>query len=110
MLLDGLAGVVGERWARAFLQFYSDKKTPFSADEILESYAKRRSTVKQWLSDASLDLVAASLESLKVHLKSRGNYEALLGEILGGISCLLRDVRFSRRDLPISTRVEGAPP
>jgi len=80
LLLDGLAGVVGERWARAFLQFYSDKKSPFSADEILEDYAKCRNTVKLWLSDASLDLIAASLESLKGRLKSRGNYEALLGD------------------------------
>lgn len=78
LLVDGLAGVVGERWARAFLQFYSDKKKPLCAKDIVENYPGRRSTVKQWLAEASLDLVAASIESLKGHLISPGNWEALM--------------------------------
>jgi hypothetical protein len=79
-LLDGIAGDVGETWASSFLEFYSKKRIPLTAAQILEKYRALRAIFKQWVAESLLDLVNASLESLKAHLKTEKHYEELLKE------------------------------
>ncbi len=77
LIATALAGVVGEHWAVAFLQFYGvGSARPLTPQQIVQSYANHRPLVQQWLRSGQLDLVVVTLELLKRHLQRQGDYEA----------------------------------
>jgi hypothetical protein len=76
----GLASVVGETWAIPFLEFYWNGRMPLAAPQIVEEYKAFRPAIKAWLKDSQLDLVEASLATLKAHLRDDSNYSAVLSE------------------------------
>jgi hypothetical protein len=77
LLATALAGVLGEQWAVAFLQFYGvGSARPLTASQIIHSYGAHRHMVRQWLRAGQLDLVVASLEVLKRHLQRQADYQA----------------------------------
>ena len=104
LLATALAGVLGEQWAVAFLQFYGvGSARPLTASQIIHSYGAHRHTVRQWLRAGQLDLVVASLELLKRHLQHRQtikwprtaprterNLEKFFSDLPGDIKRLLR--------------------
>jgi hypothetical protein len=82
LIATALAGVVGEQWAVAFLQFYGvGSARPLTPRQIVQDYAKHRPLVQRWLQAGQLDLVVASLEILKRHLQRQGDYEAAANDL-----------------------------
>ena len=75
MLAAALSGILGENWALAFMQFYQHGCKPLSADIIIREYPAQRAVLKRWITDAKLDLVAASVELLKRHLQPQRRYD-----------------------------------
>lgn len=81
LLAVSLAGVLGEQWATAFLQYYgAGSATPLTPEQITGEYASLRLQVRQWLEADQLDLVVASVELLKRHLQRQKDYEAVVGD------------------------------
>ncbi|MHC4422711.1 MAG: hypothetical protein ACYS1E_19280, partial [Planctomycetota bacterium] len=76
----GLASVLGKAWAIPFQEFYANGMMPLTAPQIVEEYKKFRRTMKAWLKKSRLDLIEASLETLKAHLREESNYTAILSE------------------------------
>lgn len=84
LIATALAGVVGEHWAVAFLQFYGvGSAHPLTASQIICSYTAHRPMVQRWLRAGPLDLVVASFELLKRHLQRQGDYEATANDPAG---------------------------
>jgi hypothetical protein len=75
-----LAGVLGERWALAFLQFFGNERRPIQPDEIIEAYPAHAATVRQWIAGGHLDAVAASIELLKRFLQPQRRYDAVVAD------------------------------
>lgn len=95
LIATALAGVVGEHWAVAFLQFYGvGSARPLSAQEIIRDYAKHRPVVQRWLKAGRLDLVAASLDLLQRHLQRQADYEAVANDPAGrkGVETFFSDL------------------
>lgn len=80
LLAAALAGVVGEKWALAFLRVYHGAPRPLTPHEILEAYPQHRALVRGWVRQGALDVVAASVERLTRHLQPQPVYDALLQE------------------------------
>ena len=80
LLAAGLAGLVGEKWALAFLQFYCDRRRPLTAAEIVEGYPAHRAALKAAVAATQLDVAAASLEALKRHLQPQRSYQAVVAD------------------------------
>lgn len=80
LLAAGLAGLVGEKWALAFLQFYGAGRRPLTATEVIDHYRAHRAALKAWVGAAQLDLVAASLGALKRHLEPQRVYEMVVND------------------------------
>ncbi|QDU74641.1 AAA domain (dynein-related subfamily) [Bremerella volcania] len=77
-LAVALAGVVGETWAVAFLEYYgTNAARPLQPQEITEDYLTHRGQFLNWINDTRLDLVSASLDSLQKHLQRQRDYEAV---------------------------------
>jgi hypothetical protein len=75
-----LAGVLGERWALAFLQFFGNHRRPIQPEEIIDAYPVHAASVRQWIAEGHLDAVAASIELLKRFLQPQRRYDAVVGE------------------------------
>jgi hypothetical protein len=106
LIATALAGVVGEQWAVAFLQFYGvGSARPLTPRQIVEDYAKHRPLVQRWLQVGQLDLVVASLELLKRHLQRQGDYEAAANDPEGK-----RNVEAFFSDLPGDRAADCGPP
>ena len=96
LIATALAGVVGEQWTVAFLQFYGvGSARPLAPRQIVQGYARHRSLVQRWLQAGKLDLVVASLELLKRHLQRQEDYEAAANDPEGK-----RNVEAFFSDLP----------
>jgi hypothetical protein len=80
LLVAALAGVVGEKWALAFMQVYHGAQHPLAPTDIIEAYPQHRAVVLGWMRQGALDVVAASVERLKRHLQPQPMYEALLDD------------------------------
>jgi hypothetical protein len=80
LLPVGLAGILGEQWALAFLQIYRGRQRPLQPDEILEHYPAHQAMVRKWRSEGHLDVIAATLESLKNHLQAQRVYNAVVAD------------------------------
>jgi hypothetical protein len=79
LLAVGLAGVLSEHWATAFLQYYgAESATPLAPDQIIGEYEALRPLVRHWLETAQLDLIMASVELLKRHLQRQKDYDAVV--------------------------------
>jgi hypothetical protein len=78
VLAAALSGLLDDNWALAFLQFYNSGSKPLTGKLIIRHYPAFRAALKRWVADAKLDVVAASLESLKRHLQPQRRYEALV--------------------------------
>ena len=76
ILVDGLAGVVGESMAVAFNQFYQRRSVPLEAAQILKNYDSHRDKLLRWVKESQLDLIAASVELTKKYLTEK-NYQSL---------------------------------
>jgi hypothetical protein len=76
----GVASVVGRSWAIPFQEFYTNGQMPLTALQIVEEYRKFRRTMKAWLKRSRLDLIEASLDTLKAHLREEPNYTAILSD------------------------------
>ena len=77
-LKASLEGICGPKWAAAFLEFYHNERAPLTAEAVLSGYSTSRPMVQQWVQNRELDLVTATLELLKSHLKDRGNFAMLM--------------------------------
>src|SRR5262245_56832695 len=64
LLAVALAGVVGEKWALAFLQVYQGTHRPLTPSDILDAYPQHRALVHGWVRQGTLDVVAATVEGL----------------------------------------------
>lgn len=80
MLATLLAGVLGERWAHAFLQFFGNHRRPLRPDEILEAYPAHAATVRQWIAQGYLDTLAASIKLLTKFLEPQRRYDAVVAD------------------------------
>lgn len=78
LLVAALAGALGDNWALALLNYLTSAAKPLSATEIMNDYRAHRATMKRWIADAKLDLVAASLETLKRHLQPQRQYDKVV--------------------------------
>ena len=79
-LTAALAGVIGEKWAVAFLQFYFDPRRPLQPAEILSAYHAHRAALRGWARQSRLDLVKASVELLQAHLQPQRVYDAVVAD------------------------------
>jgi len=81
LLAVALAGVLGEVWAAAFLEFYgtSDAR-PLQSKQITLDYVQHRPRLMRWIEDSRMDLVAASLDCLQMHLQRQRDYEAVISD------------------------------
>jgi len=77
LLILALAGVLGEKWALAFLQFYGDACRPLRPAEILADYPAHRAALRRWVAQGRLDVVVASVEALQRHLQPQPVYEGM---------------------------------
>jgi hypothetical protein len=80
VLAAALAGVLLDEWALAFLQFFQHGFKPLTAKLIIHDYPALRSTARQWVTVGKLDLIAASLESLKRHLQRQQDYDTVVAD------------------------------
>ncbi|MFH1480168.1 MAG: hypothetical protein ABIG67_02785, partial [Pseudomonadota bacterium] len=80
LLSTSLAGVLGDKWALAFMQFYTQEQKPLSASDIFSHYPAHRAIMKNWTSNAKLDLVVASLEGLKRVLQRQQFYTTIVND------------------------------
>jgi hypothetical protein len=80
LLTTCLAGLVGDKWAVAFLQARGTVAKPLSARTIIDDYSTCRPVVTRWMADCRLDLVAASLENLKRHLQPQTEYNRVIAD------------------------------
>ncbi|MBI4586918.1 MAG: hypothetical protein HY717_23140 [Planctomycetes bacterium] len=78
LLTQGFSGLVGTRWALAFLRMYRDKLLPLKPAEIIEEYPFHRNALKSWIRKSCLDIVDASLELLKRYLQPQAVYGELI--------------------------------
>lgn len=77
-LVVALAGVVGEPWAVAFLEYHGvNTARPLQPQQIIEDYLRHRARFLNWIDDTRLDLVSASLDSLQKHLQRQRDYEGV---------------------------------
>ena len=75
-----LAGVLDERWALAFLQFFYNHRRPLQPDEIIEAYPAHRAALRQWIVEGELDVVAATVELLKRFIQPQRRYDAIVAD------------------------------
>ena len=80
ILTTCLAGLVSEKWALSFLQFYNASRRPLTAQQVIENYAAHRASMKRWIANSQLDVVNASLETLKRRLQRQQNYDAVVAD------------------------------
>lgn len=73
-----LAGLLGDKWALAFLKVYKNECHPLQARDVIEAYPAYRAAVRAWVSQGQLDIVAASLELLKRHLQPQPVYDTIV--------------------------------
>ena len=81
VLVAGLSGFVGDKWALAFFRAYSDKRQPFEPADILNDYAVHRSTIRIWVKERKLDTVATTLEKLKLHIQPQTVYDCVVANL-----------------------------
>jgi MoxR-like ATPase len=74
----GLAGLLGDKWALAFLRFYKDQRRPLRPAEIIEAYPANRAAFRCWVAQRHMDVVAASVDLLKKHLQAQRVYELVV--------------------------------
>jgi hypothetical protein len=79
LLAAGLAGLVGEHWAVAFVQFYEAGRGPLTADAVVDHYPAYQTALRGWVHAAQLDFVAATLAALQRHLEPQRVYEEVIG-------------------------------
>jgi hypothetical protein len=79
LLAHALAGVLNDKYALAFLQFYTGEHHPLRAGDIIDDYPTHQAALRGWTRQGRLDLVAASFESLKRHLQKQQAYEGVAG-------------------------------
>jgi hypothetical protein len=77
-LAIGLAGILGDKWALAFLRYYKDERRPLRPGEIIEAYPAHRATLRGWVVQRHMDVVAASVDLLKKNLQAQRVYESVL--------------------------------
>lgn len=78
LLPTALAGVLDERWALAFLKVYQSTRRPLRPEDIIDAYPSHQATVRQWITQGYLDVVAASVERLKRHMQPQRVYETIV--------------------------------
>jgi hypothetical protein len=81
LLAIALAGILGEKWALAFTQFYSNERRPLTPAEIIEHFPAHRAALRRWIVQGHLDVAAASVEALKRHLQPQRVYEAVCHQV-----------------------------
>jgi hypothetical protein len=78
LLATALAGLVGDTWTVAFIQAHGETARPLTPQAIIDSYLVHRPAVTRWLAERRLDLISASLDSLKRHLQPQHAYDAVV--------------------------------
>ncbi len=78
LLATALAGVLGDKWALAFLRVYNGELRPLRAEEIIEAYPAHRASILILVEKGQLDAVAASVEMLKRHIQPQPVYEGVV--------------------------------
>lgn len=81
VLAPALAGVLGDTWAAAFLETYRNERRPLKPDEIINEYPAHRAAFISNVRDGRLDLVAASVETLKRHIQPQPIYDSVVAEL-----------------------------
>lgn len=79
-LVVGLSGLLGDKWALAFMQFSENGQWPLDASQIIDFYPARRAALRGWVSNARLDLVKASLELVKRNLQRQQYFDEVVGD------------------------------
>lgn len=80
LLATCLAGILGDKWAVAFVRVYADERKPLKASEIIDDYPVYRAAMRRWIDETHLDVVNASLEALKRHLQPQSAYNQVVGD------------------------------
>jgi hypothetical protein len=78
LLAASLAGLLGEKWALAFLRTYNLDHRPLRPQEIIDHYPAHRAAIRNWVFEGRLDAVAATLELLKKHIQPQVVYESVI--------------------------------
>ena len=75
ILLNGLAGLIGENMARALFRFYKSATISPDPKEILADYAMLRPTVRQLMKKGQLDIIATAVRKMKHLLQRQQRWE-----------------------------------
>jgi hypothetical protein len=78
LLAHALAGVLNDKYALAFLQFYTGQHQPLRPRDITADYPAHQAALRAWVRRGQLDLIAASFESFKRHLQKQQTYDRVV--------------------------------
>ncbi len=87
-----LGGLVGTQSALAFVQSYAGGLRPLLPDDILSTYGAKRTSVQEWGRRKRLDLLLASLESLRKELERRGGVANLSKKMSSNVETFVGDL------------------
>lgn len=87
-----LSGLVGSKNALAFVQAYAGGLRPLTPDDILRTYEAKKPSVQEWSRKKRLDLLLASLESLRKELDRRGGVATLPKKMNANVESFVADL------------------
>lgn len=99
LLAIGLAGLLEDRWAAAFLRFLNEEERPLAAAEIVTEYPMYRSALLAWRRAKRLDLIEASVRNLRRYLQPQRVYDAVVAD-----AAQTKNTRDFVADLPAEVR------
>lgn len=80
-LAVALAGVLGDKWTAAFLEFYGvGAPRPLSAPQVIADYPRHRPRLLRWVSRSKRDVLAASLRNLQAYLQRQRDYDIVAAD------------------------------
>jgi len=73
-------GLVGDMRGTAFIKTLSTANKPLTAEQVLGSYSKLRPCFNRWVASGRIDLVKATMHSVKVRLQSQVIYREAISK------------------------------